>query len=96
MSSKTAPQEAPDPAVDLEVSPVQGQLGSVILDFNGQMVRSSGLISPSQASVLFKMLLEVGMLQEEGFRRLTVSFPSTRYSVARDEAYVYIVQTQTS
>lgn len=95
MASITTEQVVP-PSVDFEATPVQGQLGSVVLDLNGQAVRTNGQISGNQASVLYKMLLEVGMLPEEGFKRLTVSFPSTRYSVARDETHVYIVKTQIS
>jgi hypothetical protein len=96
MASKTAEQVVP-PSVDFEATPVQGQVGFVVLDLNGQVVvRSNEHISGNQASVLYKMILEVGMLPEEGFKRLTVSFPSTRYSVARDKTHVYIVQTQIS
>lgn len=89
--------QSPPPAVDFEASPIQGQLGSTIMDLNGQVVRNNGLVSPTQASLLYKMLLEVGVLNEEGgFRRMTVSFQSTRYSVTRDQNYIYIVQTQIS
>lgn len=95
MASKTAEQAVP-PSVDFEATPVQGQVGFVVMDLNGQVVRSNEHISGDRASVLYKMILEVGMLPEEGFKRLTVSFPSTRYSVARDETHVYIVQTQIS
>lgn len=87
------------PKVDFEATPVQGQLGSAVLDLNGEVVRVSGLTSTSQASILYKMLLEVGVLPKEGlFKRLTVSFQSTgkRFSVARDETHVYVVQTQIS
>lgn len=95
--ASTAASEGPPPAVDFEVSPVQGQLGSTIMDLNGGVVRNSGLLSTSQASILYKMLLEVGMLHEEGaFQRMTVSFQSARYSVSRDANYIYIVQTQVS
>jgi len=95
--ASAASEQAVPPAVDFEATPVQGQLGSTIMDLNGQVVRNSGLLAPNQASLLYKMLLEVGMLHEEGaFQRMTVAFQSTRYSVTRDETYVYIVQTQIS
>jgi|Transcript_18810 hypothetical protein len=97
MASATSEAPTVPPAVDLVASPVQGQLGSTIMDLNGQIVQQSGLLAPAQASLLYKMLLEVGILKEEGaFRRMTVSFQSTRYSVTRDINYVYIVQTQIS
>ena len=93
----TSKEHAVPPAVDFEVTPVQGQLGSVTIDLNGNVVRHSGLICTNQASLLYKMLSEVGMLKEDGgFKRMTVSFQNTRYSVTRDQLYVYIVQTQIS
>lgn len=97
MASATSEATSVPPAVDFVASPVQGQLGSTIMDLNGQVVQQSGLLAPAQASLLYKMLLEVGILNEEGaFQRMTVSFQSTRYSVTRDMNYVYIVQTQIS
>ncbi|CAB9496470.1 expressed unknown protein [Seminavis robusta] len=85
------------PAVDLEASPVQGQLASAVLDLQGNMVR--GQLSPPDADTLFRMLVEAGSLETTmegagGFRRLTVTFSSIRYVVARDEEHVYIVQTR--
>lgn len=94
MASKISEQVLPPP-VDLEETPIHGQLGSAVLDLNGQVVRRNGLLSPHQAIILYKMLLEVGMLPEGGFQKMTVSFASSRYSVVRDESYVYVVvQTQ--
>ena len=96
-SAASQSEQAMPPAVDFEATPVQGQLGSTIMDLDGQMVRNSGLLSPNQATLLYKMLLEVGMLNEKGaFQRMTVAFQSTRYSVTRDQTYVYVVQTQIS
>jgi hypothetical protein len=86
-----APLEQP-PLIDLDASPVQGQLASAVLDLKGQMVR--GQLDPRDADVLYKMLIEVGTLREPTFRRLTVTYPTVRYIVARDEMYVYIVQTR--
>ena len=84
----------PLPAVDLESSPVQGQLASAVLDLEGNMI--GGQLPAHDASTLFSMLSEAGsFLDLDGFRRLTVTFPSVRYVVARDETHVYIVQTKT-
>ena len=80
------------PAVDLEASPVQGQLASAVLDLQGNIVR--GQLPPDEASTLYHMLVETANLELTGFRRLTVTFPSIRYVVARDEAHIYIVQTR--
>jgi hypothetical protein len=80
------------PSLDLEASPVQGQLASAVLDLRGNIVR--GQLAPADTSTLFQMLVEAGSLSLEGFRRLTVTFPSVRYVVSRDETHVYIVQTR--
>ena len=82
------------PAVDLDASPVQGQLASAVLDLNGNLVR--GQLPSQDVDALFQMLVEAGALRnmEGGFRRLTVTFSTIRYVVARDETHVYIVQTR--
>lgn len=80
------------PSLDLDASPVQGQLASAVLDLQGNIVR--GQLAPPEASTLYQMLLEAGNLPLEAFRRLTVTFPSVRYVVTRDETHVYIVQTR--
>jgi hypothetical protein len=85
-------QEALPPLLDLDASPVQGQLASAVLDLKGQVVR--GQLDPQDASTLFQMLVEAASLKESSFRRLTVTFPNTKYIVARDESHVYIVQTR--
>ena len=80
------------PALDLEASPVQGQLASAVLDLQGNIVR--GQLPPEEASTLYQMLVETANLELTGFRRLTVTYPSIRYVVARDESHIYIVQTR--
>lgn len=82
------------PALDLESSPVQGQLASAVLDLQGNLVR--GQLSPHDASILFQMLQETSNLQDlqQGFKRITVTYSAVRYIVARDESHVYIVQTR--
>ena len=88
-------EASPPPALDLEASPVQGQVASAVLDLQGRTVR--GQISPHDTSILYQMLVEAGNLPEicEDFSRMTVTFASVRYIVARDESHIYIVQTQT-
>lgn len=78
--------------VDLEA--IQGQLGSAVLDLEGKLIRLGGQMTEENASILFQMLVEVGMLGEDGFERLSVGFSSCNYSVARDEANVYVIQTK--
>ena len=81
------------PSVDLEASPVQGQLASAVLDLQGQILR--GPLPPHDASILYQMPVEAGNLDNlDTFTRMTVTFPSVRYVVARDQAHIYIVQTR--
>lgn len=78
--------------VDLET--IQGQLGNAVMNLEGELVRIGGQMTEENASILFKMLVEVGMLGEQGFERLSVGFSSCNYSVARDEMHVYVIQTK--
>lgn len=82
--------------LNLEASPVQGQLGSAVLDLNGRLIQSGGQLSDHNAFILYKMLLEAGMLKKETVERLTVSFSTARYAVARDDTHVYVVQVKAS
>jgi len=83
--------EPTPPVLDLEASPLHGQMASAVLDLQGNLVRGGAL---PDAAMLFEMLSEVGTLPLSSFRRMTVSFPSMRYIVSRDESHVYIVQTK--
>lgn len=75
---------------------VQGQLGSAVLDLNGELKSMGGQMTEENASTLFKMLVEVGMLREEGFEHLSVSFSACNYTIARDATNVYVLQTKAS
>jgi hypothetical protein len=77
---------------DLET--IQGHLGSAILDLSGTPLRLRGQMTEGQASTLFSMVVEVGMLKEESFERLTVAFSSCHFSVVRDESHIYMIQTK--
>lgn len=94
METLVAATTTASPALDLESSPVQGQLASAVLDLQGNLVR--GQLSPHDASILFQMLQETSNLQDlqQGFKRITVTYSAVRYIVARDESHVYIVQTR--
>ena len=64
-----------------------------ILDVRGNMIRGQG-ITEQDAEIIFQMLLEVANLRDvQEFRRMTIAFSNTRYVVARDDNYVYIVHT---
>lgn len=77
------------PSLDLETSPIPGQLASAVLNRNGEIIRST--LSHDDARLLFQMLAETSALQKP-IRRLTVAYPTVKYVVARDESHVYIVQ----
>ena len=98
--STVRPVDDNEPLLDLEASPLQGQLASAVLDArNGKLVRGS-LPQPEDATILFEMLSEVGSLPQQqlcsSFRRLTVSFPSRnfRYVLSRDATHIYIAQVK--
>lgn len=80
--------------LDLEASPVQGQLSSAVLDLQGNLLR--GPLPQQEAVILYQMLVEAGNLNDmSDFSRLTVTFPtSVRYVITRDQKYIYIVQTR--
>ena len=80
------------PMIDLETAPVQGQLASAALDLNGRVVR--GQLGPEEASLIYRMMLELGTLNESSFQRMTVTMQNVRYIVARDETHIYIVKTR--
>ena len=85
--------EAPVPAIDLETSPVPGQLATAALDLEGTLVRGQKL--PEEAAgILFEMFSQSSKISSE-VQRLCVSFSGYRYVVTRDETHVYIVQTRT-
>lgn len=80
-------------ALDLEASPVPGQQASAILDLQGNRIR--GPLSEKDCSLLYQMLVEAGNLKLESFSRMTVSFQTTRYIVARDASHIYIAKVRT-
>jgi hypothetical protein len=82
--------------LDLEASPVKGQLGSAVLDLNGRLIQCGGKLTDHNAIILYKMLLEVGMLKDETVERVTVGFASAVYAVARDDTHVYVVKIKAS
>ncbi|GKY94242.1 hypothetical protein MPSEU_000390000 [Mayamaea pseudoterrestris] len=82
------------PSLDLDSSPIQGQLASAVLNLKGELVRGN-LSSEQDARLLYQMLAETAAL-DKPIRRLTVTLSSVKYIVARDETHVYIVQTRAS
>lgn len=80
----------------VDLDSIQGQLGSAVLDLDGKLLRMGGQMTEHNASTLYEMLVEVGMLGEEGFERLTVVFAKCNYSVALDTSLIYVVQTKAS
>jgi hypothetical protein len=79
--------------LDLDASPISGQTGWAVLDFQGQVLKSNSFLD-QDARLLFQMLQETAKQQEEWFR-LTVTFPgAARFLVTRDDTHVYMVQTR--
>jgi hypothetical protein len=79
-------------SINLETSPVPGQSHCAVLDLHGNRVH--GDLSKHDATILYQMLVEVGSLALQKFRRMTVTFSSSRYILSRDENYVYIVKVR--
>jgi hypothetical protein len=86
------------PVLDLEASPVAGQIGSAVLDLQGNVLGDPrSVLDPSALQHLYQMLLEVGSLQLSSFRRMTVASSSNtapdsiQYIVSRDETCIYVV-----
>lgn len=85
-------QHSVTPSLDLDALPVPGQLASAVLDQKGTLLK--GKLSPHDASILYQMLVTCGSLPLERFRRLTVTFSTSRYVVSRDETHIYVVKTR--
>lgn len=84
----------PPPALDLENSPVPGQLGTAVLDLQGNLVHGGReAVSEKDAGILFEMFSQSSKVSSD-VQRLCVSFSGHRYVVTRDETHVYIVQTR--
>lgn len=66
--------------LNLEVSPIQDQVASVILDLQGNMVATTSTkqltIDSTATKLLYQIFLEVGSLHLPSFRRITVSSSS--------------------
>lgn len=88
----TASSSATAPALDLESSPVSGQMASAVLDLEGNLLR--GQVPESEASILFEMFSQSAKVSND-IQRISVSFASGyRYVMTRDETHVYIVQAR--
>ena len=88
--------------LDLDASPVQGQMGWAVMDLQGRVLRNVGL-SQQHTSLLFQILQESTPLvnnnnknndTKDGLQKLTISFSETKFLITRDETHVYLVQTR--
>lgn len=80
--------------LDLDVSPIQGQIAWAVLDLQGTVLKATGEFPQQDVTLLFQMLLESTKLAEDGFRRLTVSLATCRYLISIDAKHIYLVQTR--
>jgi hypothetical protein len=66
--------------LNLEASPIQDQVASVILDFQGNLVATTSTkqltIDSTAVKLLYQIFLEVGSLHLPSFRRITISSSS--------------------
>lgn len=87
----------PSPSLDLELSPLPGQMGFAILNVQGIEVKSHQF-SLEDSKLLFQMLLvwntTTSTTTTTPLQRLVVTFSTCRYLVTREEHYIYIVQTK--
>ena len=91
--------------LDLESSPITGQIGYAILDVQGNLLQLNNF-QEQDTKLLFAMLQESATLlknkddddditEREGLKRITVTFQSScRFVISRDEHYIYLVQTK--
>mmetsp|Transcript_21815 Transcript_21815/g.60733 ORF Transcript_21815/g.60733 Transcript_21815/m.60733 type:complete len:89 (+) Transcript_21815:888-1154(+) len=77
----------PPPMLDLPHTP-----SCVLHPQTGKPLRCDSRITPHEMDILFRMLVEVGSLQDKNMRRFNVTYPDVRYTVVRDAHYVYIVK----
>ena len=86
----------PPMMLDLDASPIAGQIGWAVMDLDGQMIKSNS-VKDKDISILFQMLQESAKIQgQQPLKRLTVTFPGVaRFLVTRDESHIYMVQTTT-
>jgi hypothetical protein len=90
--------------LDLDASPIAGQTGWAILDLQGSILKqSSSSFQPNDVAILFQMFTllphdttsTTNTDDDEAWERMTVTCSgSSRFIVTRDEAHVYMVQTQ--
>lgn len=93
-------------ALDLEASPVAGQVGSAVLDLQGNVLKASGtdqrlssVLDTSALQRLYQILLDVGSMKLPSFRRVIITPASIsasnealiRYILSRDETFIYVI-----
>jgi hypothetical protein len=79
--------------LDLDASPIQGQLASTVMDLEGKIVR--GQLTSHDASLLYQMLMESSNVHGvDGFQRMTITFANVRYIAARDDSHIYITKAR--
>ena len=68
--------------LNLEVSPIQDQIASAVLDLQGNVLTLTTSTNPNQTidstatNLLYQIFLEVGSLHLPSFRRITISSAS--------------------
>jgi hypothetical protein len=76
--------------LDLEASPIQGQVTSAIMDLQGNLVTKTSpeqrTLDTTTTKLLYQIFLEVGSLHLPSFRRITISSSSLSMNITGDTA----------
>ena len=84
-------------AFDLEQ--VRGQTGTAVLDMEGKVCKSSGDLDAAHEGTantlmrLYRIMEDANKcVEEEGLKRITVSFADSNYILTASEKHIYIVR----
>jgi hypothetical protein len=83
------------PPIDLISIP--NGIGHAILSPDGTILRREGQLSEQDVVIVYRMMLEVGTVNDEGIRRVTIGFGGISYVVGIDgDGCLYIVKKRSS
>ena len=86
--------------MDVDLTQIQGQLGTAILDVtDGKIVKATGQLDGDEGqnacTTLYRMLQDTAKcLDKEPMRRLSISFADHAFIVTLSERHVHIVKKQ--
>lgn len=81
--------------MDVDLSNVPNQIGTAILDSDGNLLKATGELDQNACATIFKILLDAAKcLERDSLRRLSISFQDHNYVVTIGDKHVYIVKVQ--